>query len=96
MEGTYVSSKSLIELQTELRNLSGNLKELYDVLSTAVTAANDQWQDEKYDEFVNEFRSSKEKVVELSDKYKDWADSHLPPRIELSIKYEKLNGGISR
>ena len=96
MEGTYVSSKSLTELQTELKNLSDNLKELYDVLSTAVTAANEQWQDGKYDEFVNEFRSSKETVIELSDKYKEWANSYLPPRIELAIQYEKQTGGINR
>lgn len=94
MEGTYVSSKSLIELQTELKNLSGELEELYNVLSTAVNAANEQWQDGKYDEFVNEFRSSKETVIELSEKYKEWANSYLPPRIEKSIEYEKARTNI--
>ena len=74
-ETTYVSSKVLIELQTELKNLSNNLKDLYDFLSQAIVAVNDGWQDGKYDEFVNEFRSSKEMVIELSDKYNEWANS---------------------
>lgn len=96
MEGTYVSSKALIELQTELNNLSVNLGDLYNVLSSAVAAANEQWQDGKYDEFVNEFRSSKEMVIELSEKYKEWADKWLPPRIETSIAYENRSSSINR
>jgi flagellin-specific chaperone FliS len=93
-ETTYVSSKVLIELQTELKNLSNNLKDLYDFLSQAIVAVNDGWQDGKYDEFVNEFRSSKEMVIELSDKYKEWANSYLPPYIELAKKYEGTGVGI--
>lgn len=93
-ESTYVSSKALIELQTELKNLSDNLKDLYEMLSQAVTSVNEQWQDGKYEEFENEFRSSKEMVMELSEKYKGWADSYLPPYIEKSIEYEKAGAGI--
>lgn len=93
-ENTYVSSKALIELQTELRNLSENLNELYEMLSQAVTSVNDQWQDGKYEEFENEFRSSKEMVLDLSEKYKGWADSYLPPYIEKAIEYEKAGVSI--
>lgn len=93
-EFTYVKSEALVELQTELKSLSNNLKDLYEVLSDAVSAASEDWQDEKYEEFVNEFRSSKEMVLELSEKYQEWADVWLPPRIELSVKYEKRQAGI--
>lgn len=93
-ETTYVSSKVLIELQTELKQLSNNLKDLYEVLSTAVTAAHDQWQDGKYEEFDNEFRSSREMIDELSEKYEGWANSYLPPYIELAKKYEQTHMGI--
>lgn len=95
-ETTYVSSKALIGLQTELINLSNNLKDLYNTLSQAVTMANESWQDGKYDDFENEFRSSKEMVDELSDKYKEWANSWLPPRIEQAILYEGAGTSISR
>ncbi len=93
---TYVSSKALIGLQTELKNLSDNLKDLYDTLSQAITTVNEGWQDGKYDDFVNEFRSSKEMVIELSDKYKEWADSWLPPRIEQAVLYEGAGTSINR
>lgn len=93
---TYVSSKALIGLQTELKKLSDNLKDLYDSLSQAITTVNEGWQDEKYDDFVNEFRSSKEMVIELSDKYKEWADSWLPPRIKQALLYEGAGTSINR
>lgn len=97
MEATaHVSSKALIELQSELKNLSNNLKDLYDVLSQALTSVKEGWQDGKYDDFVNEFRSSKEMVIELSDKYHEWASSWLPPRIEEALNYEGAPTSISK
>lgn len=95
-ETTYVSSKVLIGLQTELKNLSDNLKDLYDALSQALTSVHDGWQDGKYDDFINEFRSSKEMVIELSDKYKEWATVWLPPRIEQAILWEGTGTSINR
>lgn len=91
---THVKSEALIELQTELKSLSNNLNNLYEVLSDAISAAGEDWQDEKYEDFVNEFRSSKEMVLELSEKYKKWADVWLPPRIEKAIEYWKRKPGI--
>lgn len=92
-ERTYVSSKSLIELQTELKSLSENLKELHETLTQAINQVKEQWQDSKCEEFEEEFRSSKEMVLDLSEKYKGWADSYLPPYIEKAIEYE--GAGVS-
>lgn len=86
--GVEVSSKALIDLQGDLNNLSDNLQELYEMLATAMSALNEDWKDEKYDEFEQEFRSSKELIGELSDKYRVWANQYLPPRIEIIIDIE--------
>lgn len=91
---TEVTSQSLITLQNELRAMSSVLQELYDVLWGNLNILGEEWTDEKMEEFNEEFKSSKETVLELSQKYKDWADSYLPPRIEEVIKYEKAGVGI--
>ncbi len=92
--GVEVSSKALIDLQGDLNNLSDNLQELYEMLATAMSALNEDWKDEKYDEFEQEFRSSKELISELSDKYRVWANQYLPPRIEIIIDIENSRMGI--
>lgn len=89
--GAEVSSKALIELQANLRSLSKNLKELYDVLCNNMSALSMDWRDEKYNEFEEGFRPSKELVLELSEKYADWANRYLPPRIEVIIKIEEAS-----
>ena len=92
--GVEVSSKALIELQGDLNNLSNNLQDLYDVLGRAMSSLNEDWRDSKYDEFEEEFRSSRELIIELSEKYKEWANQYLPPRIELIIEAENSRMGI--
>lgn len=91
---TEVTSASLIILQTELRAMSAVLQDLYDVLWGNLNALGEEWTDEKMEEFNDEFKNSRETIVELSQKYKDWADSYLPPRIETVIRYEKASTGI--
>jgi len=93
-EGTSVSSAALIELQNELRALSQSLADLYETLNSDMGALAQSWCDTKFDEFQENFRSRQEMLAALSEKYKSWADSYLPPRIELAIKHETGNAGI--
>lgn len=97
--GAEVSSKSLIDLQSNLIALSNNLKELYDVLHDNRSKLSEEWRDEKYDEFADEFEQKTERVIsELSEKYSEWANIYLPPRIEAVIAVEGSNvtiGGTS-
>lgn len=88
---SYVSSRSLIELQSELNALSTTLKELYDQLNCDMARLADSWLDQQFENFGNEFRSQQEAIMELSDKYNQWANKYLPPRIELAQKYERLS-----
>ena len=86
---TQVSSEQLIVLQSELKQLSKNLMETYDKLSYGLKNLNEDWKDDKYEEFEQEFKSSKEEIREIAEKYEQWADSYLPPRIELTQEAEK-------
>ena len=92
--GAQVSSESLINLQGELNTLSGNLNELYELLGQDLSRLGEYWRDSKYDEFMQEFHSSREKINELSEKYHEWANSYLPPRIEIIQKAEKANMSV--
>lgn len=94
MAGAYATSRSLIELQSELNALSTALRDLYDALESDMARVSESWVDQQFEEFGNEFRSRKEAIMELSDKYSQWANNYLPPRIELAQKYEGSNAGI--
>ena len=94
MAGAYATSRSLIELQSELNALSTALGDLYDALESDIARVSDSWVDQQFEEFGNEFRSRKEAIMELADKYNQWANKYLPPRIELAQKYEGSNAGI--
>ena len=83
------SVESLKELQKELINMSTNLNELYDMINTALSTVNELWSDSKFEEFEEEFRSSKELIDELSQKYEDWAKNYIQKRIYV---LEKVGG----
>ncbi|MDR0540983.1 MAG: hypothetical protein LBH19_02095 [Dysgonamonadaceae bacterium] len=86
---TQVSSGQLIHLQAELVQLSKNLMETYDTLSMGLKNLNEDWKDDKYEEFEQEFKSSKEEIREIAEKYDEWAKTYLPPRIEITQEAEK-------
>jgi uncharacterized protein YukE len=88
---TQVNSEQLITLQTELKQLSRNLFETYDTLSTGLKNLNEDWKDDKYDEFEQEFKSSKEEIREMAEKYEEWANAYLPPRIEITQEAERIS-----
>lgn len=92
--GVEVSSKALISLQGDLNNLSQKLQDLYERLQSAMSYLHEDWRDEKYDEFEEEFRSSREMIDELSARYKDFANKYLPPRIKKIQEGERLGMGV--
>ena len=94
MAGAYATSRSLIELQSELTALSTALRDLYDALESDIARVSDSWVDQQFEEFGNEFRSRKEAIMELSYKFNQFANKYLPPRIELAQKYEGSTAGI--
>lgn len=83
------SVESLKELQNELISMSENLNDLYDMINTALSTVNEHWSDSKFEEFEEEFHSSKELIDELSKKYEEWAKNYIQQRIEV---LEKVGG----
>ena len=90
-----VSSKQLINLQTQLVQLSKNLLECYDTLCYGLNALSEDWHDDKFEEFNTAFKESKETINEIGEAYGKWANTYLPPRIEIAEKAEKLKMGLS-
>lgn len=78
-----VTLKNLLDLQSDLTSLSQALLECYEVLDSNISALSEKWQDEKFEEFEASFRSRKEQIMFLSEKYKMWATQYLPPRIDV-------------
>lgn len=84
----HASVESLEELQKELISMSENLNDLYDMINTALSTVNEHWSDSKFEEFDEEFRSSKELIDELSKKYEEWAKSYIQQRIDVLQKVD--------
>lgn len=77
-----VTVESLEKLQSELKILSETLMDGYELLGAQLSELGEDWQDAKFDEFEEEFKSSKEKIREISERYLWFADKYLPPRID--------------
>ncbi len=92
----HVSSKSLIDLQSNLIKLSECLNETYETLKSNEASLGEAWLDDKFTEFEEDFKSSRELISELSEKYLHWANNYLPPYIELALKYEAAKAGLGR
>lgn len=90
----HVSSQSLIDLQSNLRKLSEKLNETYETLKNNEADLGQSWLDDKFSEFEDDFKSSRELISELSEKYLYWANNYLPPYIELAIKYGDAKSGL--
>jgi gas vesicle protein len=88
---TQVSSEQLVILQAELKQLSKNLMETYNTVSQGLKNLGEDWKDDKYDEFEQEFKSSKEEIREIAEKYEEWANTYLPLRIELVQEAEGVS-----
>lgn len=91
---TEVDSEGLYTLQQELSAMSQTLNDLYDTLWGNLNALGEEWTDEKWDEFNEEFKEDREKVIELSEKYKDWAQNYIQKKIDQVEDFGKTNPGI--
>ena len=84
----YVSSEELTTFQVKLKNLSQVLSEARNTILNGLNTLGNDWQDQKYQQFVDEFRASEQKLQAIADKYQDWANGHLQRKIDEAIAYE--------
>lgn len=90
----HASSSSLINLQSNLKSLSEELNETYELLRQYEANLGETWMDDKFSEFEDNFKSSRELISELSEKYLHWANNYLPPIIEVAKEYEGARSGL--
>lgn len=88
---TKVSSKELISLQSQLLKLSADILEVNNTLAHGLKNLHDRWKDNKYEEFNREFQAEQKKIIDIAEKYKNWANQYLPPRIESAQQAENFN-----
>ena len=88
---TKVSSKQLEELQLQLNELADEIKETYELVCNGLKDLNEDWKDQKYEEFEKEFNGSKQEIMEISERFKHYANQYLPPFIEQTRKIENFN-----
>ena len=91
---TQVSSKQLVELQNQLNELAKELNETYEFVRFSLTKVGEEWKDVKFEEFKTEFNSTKEEILEISERFKEYANQYLPPFIEVTQKVENLKTSI--
>lgn len=83
-----VSSEEVIAFKDKLLELSQALKDCYDTISNGLTVLGQDWQDIKYEQFVDEFKSSKEEILEIGERYEQWSKGYLEQKIQDIIDYE--------
>jgi hypothetical protein len=83
-----VSSEELQKFKDKLLKLSKVLKECYETISRGLTTLGETWQDPKYEKFVEDFKTSKEKIRTIGEQYELWANGHLSRKIDEAIDYE--------
>lgn len=87
---SIVNWQELENLQSEIRRISEKIGDLKEVVSQAVTTVGEEWQDSKYEEFVESYDHYKKLMEEISDEYLRYANDVLPPFIEQAKKYEPI------
>jgi len=86
--GIHVTSEKLTTFQVKLKNLSQVLSEARNTILFGLFHLGNDWQDQKYQQFIDEFKASEQKLQAIAEKYQDWANGHLQRKIDEAIAYE--------
>lgn len=87
------SSAALAELKTDLTNLSATLREISELLNADMSQVGEAWQDNKYQEFVDNYKPQIQKCENVSVRYNEWCKNVLDPTIDNVIAVEKTDVG---
>lgn len=91
--GAVTGSAALTELKKDLTQLSATLHEIFELMNMDMRNIGTDWQDGKYQEFVEGYRPQINKCEEISERYKEWCMRVLDPTIENVISVEKTDVG---
>ena len=86
-------SAALAELKTDLTNLSATLREISELMNADMSQVGEAWQDNKYQEFVDNYKPQIQKCENVSVRYNEWCKKVLDPTIDNVIAVEKTDVG---
>ena len=87
------SSSALIELKSDLTQLSSSLHDIYDLLYENMVQVGEEWQDSQYVAFVEGYKPHLVKCEEISERYAQWCSKVLQPTIDNVAEVEKTDVG---
>lgn len=90
-ENVFISSEEIKAFQGKLIKLSDDLVELHNALENHLATLHEDWDDPKYQEFVDDFDRDKERILEISRDFEDEAKNDLQIRYEKAIEIENVN-----
>lgn len=75
------SSEALKSLREQLHALSKQLHEISDVMNADMTRVGNEWQDGKYQEFMDGYKPQIQKCNNIADRYEQWCKEVLDQAI---------------
>lgn len=77
--------QELTTFKADLMNLAKSIEELYNAMNVDVSHLGEQWQDQKYEEYLEGYMPQLKKVEEISARYSEWCEKVIQPLIDRLI-----------
>ena len=89
--GAIIDIPAAENLKSQLMILSGQLMEIKELMSADVSSLGEQWQDDKYEEYVAGYQKRIDAAGEISERYKEWCDKVLQEVIDKATDVDKTS-----
>ena len=91
MANAEVSSVALTELKTDLKVLSDDFHQIYDLMTADLSQIGETWRDSKYDDFRKAYGKQISECDNIADRYDAWCIKVLDPAIDKVAEIEQSN-----
>mgnify|MGYP003290679101 CR=1 FL=1 len=88
-----VKWEDLEVLQSEINAIADKISDLRETISQAITVVGEDWQDDKFEDFVDAYNAYKAKMEDISNEYHRYANEVLPPFIDWAKQYDPIKTG---
>jgi hexokinase len=89
-QNSFIESGKIRDFQGKLKQLADNLMELHDTLEHQLSTLHEEWDDPKYQEFVDDFERDKHHIVEVSKAFTDEVTVKLQRKYEDALAMENV------
>lgn len=92
MANVYVSTEDLRRLQQGLERNAGRFDELRSILENSIASANNEWQDEKFEEFQAIYHGESKPALEgISEIMRTFSKTDLEKKIQILERYHRTS-----